>query len=515
MEAPHALLAGVAVAQPFNTACAFGQESQLLLNRNGDMVYFLYMNVQLPGMVACDPKEENCAGLAAGGQFPVYMDNGGACAPCEKADTAAYLEYLQDDFNDLSDDQKIVALKEAKDQWRRKEYGAGTELSCCTEGDADCPDTVCPELGDTWCHWVNDVGHFAIQKAKLVIGGQQVDQLLGTFLMLWEELTGKSGRRLEMTGRRYTRAQLCCDSREKKTLYVPLPFFFTLTSGSALPLASLAYHGVQINIEFEQFTKLVVVALGVVVRNAQTGLGLTGADLKAELEVTYCFLDNPEREKFSSSHFEQLIVQTQHYFHSDSRATCRIPLSFNHPTLRSSSPSAASARSAATTGPTCPASTAATRSRTPSSCSTRPRASARRTPSSTCCVQPYQHHSNVPELLPVHDVLRPQPRELVRAVGLVQPIAHRPCRAQDRGPARPRQRELHHHGLLALVEHHALPRRGGWRGVPIEYYAIPGIRITCPASIFPNPDIFFFEKLLPGIGSLAPLSHLSKSRLFF
>tara|TARA_B100001540_G_scaffold266985_1_gene248306 strand:- start:1502 stop:2989 length:1488 start_codon:yes stop_codon:yes gene_type:complete len=321
--------------QPFNTACAFGQESQLLLNRNGDMVYFLYLKLQLPGLVACDPKEDNCPGLAAGGQFPVYMDNGGACAPCEKADTAAYLEYLQDDFNDLSDDQKIVALKEAKDQWRRKEYGAGTELSCCTEGDADCPDTVCPELGDTWCHWVNDVGHFAIQKAKLVIGGQQVDQLLGTFLMLWEELTGKSGRRLlEMTGRRYTRAQLCCDSREKKTLYVPLPFFFTLTSGSALPLASLAYHGVQINVEFEQFTKLVVVSRsGVVVRNAQTGLGLTNADLKAELEVTYCFLDNPEREKFSSSHFEQLMVQTQHYFHSDSRATCRIPLSFNHPTL--------------------------------------------------------------------------------------------------------------------------------------------------------------------------------------
>ena len=323
------------MGQPFNTATNFGQESQILLNRVGDMVYFMYLHVTLPGVVACDTNNEGCAGLAPGGQFPVYFDNGAACTPCAGKDEAALLEYLPSDYNSLSRQAQVDALKDAKDSWRKANYGAGKELSCCMEGDSDAVDAVCPELGDTWVHYCNDVGHFMIEKAKLIIGGQQIDQLWGTFLFCWEELTGKSGRRLtELTGRRYTRGQLCCDAREERDLYIPLPFYFTLASGSALPLASLAYHGVQINIEFASITKLLVVSGShVSVRNAKTGLGITANDLQAEMEVTYVYLDQAERDKFASSHFEQLIVQTQHYFKSESKQICRIPLTFNHPTL--------------------------------------------------------------------------------------------------------------------------------------------------------------------------------------
>ena len=71
----------------------------------------------------------------------------------------------------------------------------------------------------------------------------------------------------------------------------------------------------------------------VAVRNARTGLGLTAADLRAELEVSYVYLDSTERDKFQSAHFEQIIVQTQHYHKTESKQICRIPLSFNHPTL--------------------------------------------------------------------------------------------------------------------------------------------------------------------------------------
>ena len=179
------------------------------------------------------------------------------------------------------------------------------------------------------------MGHFLLEKAKLVVGGQKVDELWGTFLFCWEEITGKSGRRLtELTGRRYTRSQLVCDSREERDLYIPLPFFFTLASGSALPLAALVYHGVQLNIEFSRIENLIVTSgTHVAVRNARTGLGITANDLKAEMEVTYVYLDQQERDKFSSSHFEQLIVQTQHYFKTESKQISPIPLSFNHPTL--------------------------------------------------------------------------------------------------------------------------------------------------------------------------------------
>ena len=128
------------------------------------MVYFLYVHVKLPGLVACDTKSENCTGIASGGQFPVFMDGGAACTPCAKMDEAALLEYLPADYDSLSAEAQTDALKEAKDVWRREKYGAGRELGCCVEGDSDCPDTVCPELGDTWCHYCNDVGHSCSQR---------------------------------------------------------------------------------------------------------------------------------------------------------------------------------------------------------------------------------------------------------------------------------------------------------------------------------------------------------------
>lgn len=216
-------------SQPFNTVASFGSEGQVLLNRVGDMVYWTYLHVHLPGLVACDGSKDNCPGLAGAGQFPTYMNDGGACNPSKAADEAALIEYLSANFNDMTAEQQAEDLKAAKDKWRQEKYGAATELACCVEGDSDCPDTVCPELGDAWCHYCNDVGHFMIDKAKLIIGGQQIDCLWGTFLFCWEELTGKSGRRLtELVGRRYTRAQLVCDSREERSLYIPLPFFYTL-----------------------------------------------------------------------------------------------------------------------------------------------------------------------------------------------------------------------------------------------------------------------------------------------
>ena len=49
------------------------------------------------------------------------------------------------------------------------------------------------------------------------------------FLFMWEELSGKSGRRLmEMIGKRHSRSTLICDSRQRRTLYVPLPFWSSM-----------------------------------------------------------------------------------------------------------------------------------------------------------------------------------------------------------------------------------------------------------------------------------------------
>jgi hypothetical protein len=152
---------------------------------------------------------------------------------------------------------------------------------------------------------------------------------------MWEELTGKSGKRLcEMTGKRFHRTALVCDSRQSRLLWCPLPFWFTMHSGQALSLASLQFHGVQISIEFERLENCVVVSNSAVeVINCETGCCLTSNDLNAHLETTYVFLDTVERDRFATTHFEVLIVQHQIFCSAQQSASIRTQLNFNHPVI--------------------------------------------------------------------------------------------------------------------------------------------------------------------------------------
>ena len=323
----HTNFAMESISQPFNTAVAFGAEAQITLNRNGDLIYFMYVVIDLPGIVACDKSEANGYG---GAQFPTYMVN--ACSPCQLQDEKAVAPYISGDFTDASSDMQAAAIRNATNAYGRANHGAAPMLECCDDAE-DCPAEMCPELNNCWCHWVNAIGQWLIRQARIVIGGSTIDTVYNDFLFMWEELTGKSGRRLtEMIGKRYTRTQLICDSRKRRTLYVPLPFWFTQHSGSSLSLASLQFHGVQLHVEFERLERCIVCSSGdVVVKSAASNCCLSANDLSACLETTYIYLDNMERDRFATTHFEILINQTQAFFMQTTNQHVRMQLSFNHP----------------------------------------------------------------------------------------------------------------------------------------------------------------------------------------
>lgn len=330
--AKHTVFAMESIMQPFNTAVAFGGESQITLNRNGDLVYYMYVVIDLPGISAADRGAENGNGGLTGVSFPAAMSS--SCAPCAKYDELAVADYIDDGFTEASSKQKVDMIKNAKSAWLRDNYGGAPTLDCC-EDQEDCPDQVAPELNNTWAHWTNSIGQFLIKCARIVIGGSTIDTVYNDFLFMWEELTGKSGRRLmEMVGKRYTRTQLICDSRQRRLLYVPLPFWFTQFSGHALALASLQFHGVQIHVEFERIEKCIVVSNpDVVVKNCASACCLTNNDLHACLETTYVYLDNAERERFSTVQYEMLVVQNQAFHYQTSNSQVRIQLNFNHPCI--------------------------------------------------------------------------------------------------------------------------------------------------------------------------------------
>jgi len=328
----HTMFALESITQPFGTSVAFGSESQVTLNRCGDLLYYLYLQIDLPGIAACDAQKEACFGMPSGIQFPMYMES--SCTPCARNDEAAIADYIEDGFTEADEEGKQQKLKAAKDRWLRDKYGEGPSLGCCEQDIDDCPDQICPELTN-FAYYTNDIGHFLVKSAKLVIGGSCIDQVWSDLLFIWEELSGRSGRKLcEMTGKRWTRQQLICDSRQKRTLWVPLPFFFTQSSGSALSLASLQFHGVSLHVEWARLEHAIVVSSpNVAVKNTATGCCLTPNDLKAQVDVTYVFLENSEREKFSSTSFEQLVIQHQCFTQQSNNSSLRLNLSFNHPCL--------------------------------------------------------------------------------------------------------------------------------------------------------------------------------------
>jgi hypothetical protein len=291
------------IEQPFNTMVQFGGDAQLTLNRNGDLIYFQYVVIDLPGITCCTPTVAVCG--IGGNQFP-------CCDPCDPCGDGPPPECVC----------------------------PGTVVSSVQEDDEDFLGfiddiDVCTGLERPWCHWVNAIGQFLVKKACLVIGGQVNDNLYNDFLYMWEELTGQPGKRLtEMIGKRFTRAQLVADSKEDRRLYVPLPWWFTFTSGNALSLVSLQFHGVQVFVCFEELRRSVQVSdcdsLVVKCSNCQP---LNNTDLRARIETVYIYLDIEERDRFATGSFEQLIQQHQIFQACFKSCQIRMLLNFNHPVI--------------------------------------------------------------------------------------------------------------------------------------------------------------------------------------
>ena len=171
--------------------------------------------------------------------------------------------------------------------------------------------------------YVNSVGHALIEYVELEIGGQRIDKHYGEWLEIWSELTLPEEKRhgfKEMIGRRD--AYNDKSKLESRELFIPLQFFFCRNPGLALPLIALQYHEVKLNIKFRDGKKL------------DTNGDISGKDVKdfdsVKLYVDYVYLDTEERQRFAQMSHEYLIEQLQHTG-VESTKSDQVRLNFNHP----------------------------------------------------------------------------------------------------------------------------------------------------------------------------------------
>ena len=188
-----------------------------------------------------------------------------------------------------------------------------------------------PEIQPTISgRWTDDVGHHLIKYVELDIGGQRLDKHYGVWLQIWSALTVPASMQAtynKMVGKTKQLCDFSTNVKPRKTLYVPLQFYFCRNAGQSLPLIALQYHEVKINIEFRPIEQLWISADGVL-DDAVCRQNLNDCSLW----VDYIYLDTDERRRFAQTSHEYLIEQLQTSGEESINNTSnKIRLNFNHP----------------------------------------------------------------------------------------------------------------------------------------------------------------------------------------
>jgi hypothetical protein len=183
--------------------------------------------------------------------------------------------------------------------------------------------------GDAAPHWHNAIGQRVLSNVTFAVGGTQIISFDDTFMYIWEEISGKPGKQLgETIGKFDDVKTLQGWSKRGHWMYVPLPLPFTECSGNALPLASLQFHRVELELSFASREACVVLPPGapagtqICVRpdgtkdsDIESGAvrldTLNDTHLQVAIEAMNVYVDDDERNKFINGQFEQCITEVQ------------------------------------------------------------------------------------------------------------------------------------------------------------------------------------------------------------
>jgi len=100
--------------------------------------------------------------------------------------------------------------------------------------------------------WVKRIGYAIIKSIEVEINGRTIDRHFGEWLYLWTEIFGPKDRSIDHMIGDIPEVTDFTNGKDAYTLFVPLKFWFCRSSGLALPLISLQYSDVKINLELNE-----------------------------------------------------------------------------------------------------------------------------------------------------------------------------------------------------------------------------------------------------------------------
>jgi hypothetical protein len=219
------------------------------------------------------------------------------------------------------------------------------------------PSTLVDASGNSYpvsgAYWTNAIGFGAIQQATLVIGGAEIDNIYTEQFWFYEEMFQGSGLRMRELIGRFDYSSTIEDSMisfasSKQTLFVPIPFYFSLyrETSLSLPICALDNQQVQVKITFNDLTDLACTVYKtssssstyhlstLTPYNNTNSATLASSDLSGRLFVSYVYLNDDERLKFKANQLDYIILQNQRATDTISNAnqtSASLKVYFNHP----------------------------------------------------------------------------------------------------------------------------------------------------------------------------------------
>jgi hypothetical protein len=218
-------------------------------------------------------------------------------------------------------------------------FGFGKKATCVIEkkGDllAGCLLVLkLPETGNGLVSWINGIGNYIIKKLVFKIGGEVISEMPGEYLDIYYKYNLPSGHYTnyrEMVRKIQGYREFSLISEQE--VFVPLPFWFSKKLSQSLPVISLGYHDLVVEIQFRDLSDCLYST------SDKSGLD-TLVDLP-NLEImdayiynSFIYLDEHERRYFAEREDTNYLieqVQEDEFSISSNQMSKNLPLHFNHP----------------------------------------------------------------------------------------------------------------------------------------------------------------------------------------
>jgi hypothetical protein len=179
--------------------------------------------------------------------------------------------------------------------------------------------------------WIENLGEYLVYSAEITVEGQQLDIQYSRWLNIFAQLTINKSRRhsynkmigntADMTNPNPYQGSFAPNTPPTihgRRLYIPLPFWFCLNPGLAIPLIALQYTELYVNIEFRRFNDLFTMWYGV---NPETLFTFAKTGGNAGANVDYQLFQEIEKSPLVSVTANELVnslevkgANTQNYF---------------------------------------------------------------------------------------------------------------------------------------------------------------------------------------------------------